>query len=432
MNMSGQTPASGPLAALRTLGVRMLGAGTGRFAPRVVRRLKILNGMAYLIVFFSLVYAASYAAADFQTYRMFIWLNLALAVMGLLVPFMHRIHELAGGMLIAVTELAALFAITAMLGRHSGVQLNLIVGAAAPFFIFGLQRKLMIGAVVLVSLALHIAAWFLFPPQAALIAADPALIDQLYLSSAVTTFAVIAALVYYSFSLTERAEAANDALLRNILPGNVVDRLTERPDAPISDSFREVTILFTDLVGFVGIAQRLGAARTVELLNAMVRAFDALALKHGVEKIKTIGDAYMAAAGVPEPSVDQALRMVRFAREMQDALQQTAARFGVDLAMRIGIATGPVMAGVIGTQKFSYDLWGDAVNLAARLESSGRAGEIHICPRTCECVTAFYGAKPRGQFEIKGFGIVETYELGAAHAAGAPRADEYAGNRGPS
>lgn len=416
MGDANQIPASGPFTALRVLGVRLLGAGTERFAPRVVRRLKILNGMAYLIVFFSLVYAISYAAADFQKYRMFIWLNLALAVMGLCVPFMHRIHELAGGLLIAVTELAALFAITGMLGRHSGVQMNLIVGAAAPFFIFGLQRPLMIGVVVLISLALHITAWFLFPPQAAWIAADPALIDQLYLSSAVTTFAVIAALVYYSFSLAERAEAANDALLRNILPDNVVDRLTAQPDAVISDSFREVTILFTDLVGFVGIAHRLGAARTVELLNAMVSAFDALALKHGVEKIKTIGDAYMAASGVPEPSADQALRMVQFAREMHVSLRHTAAQFGVDLAMRIGIATGPVMAGVIGTQKFSYDLWGDAVNLAARLEASGRAGEIQVCARTGECVMEIYAAVPRGHIEIKGFGIVETYELGAAHA----------------
>ena len=394
---------------LRAVASRLLAAGTGRFAARVARRLKILNGMAYLIVFFSLLYAISYAHADFATYKTFVLLNLALVAMGLCVPFMHRVHELAGGVLIAVTELAALFAITAMLGRHSGVQLNLIVGAAAPFFIFGLQRPWMIATVVLASFALHLGAWFLYPQEAAWIAADPALIDQLYVSSALTTFGIIAALVYYAFSLAERAEAANEALLRNTLPGSVVDRLIADPAQPISDNFDEVSILFTDLVGFVGIAQGLGAARTVAFLNALVRRFDALAQQHDIEKIKTIGDAYMAAAGVPEPCADQCLRIARFAVAIHAAAREVACEFGVELGMRIGIASGPVMAGVIGTRKFSYDLWGDAVNLAARLEASGKAGTIHLCARTAQGLDGQFVLTPCGPTQIKGFGAVESF-----------------------
>lgn len=391
---------------------RLLAAGTQSYPHRVARRLQILNGMAYLIFFFSLLYALNYAAADFHKYQMFVWLNLALAVMGLSVPFMHRLHELAGGLLITVSELAALFAITAMLGRESGVQMNLIVGAAAPFFIFGLQRRAMIALVFALSMGVHIAAWFLFPREQALIEADPSLVDQLYLSSAITTFAVIGALVYYAFSLAERAEAANDALLRNILPGNVVDRLTVQPDAAISDSFEKVSILFSDLAGFVGLAQKLGAARTVEFLNALISALDALAKEHGVEKIKTIGDAYMAASGVPAPCDDHAQRMARFAMAIGQQSRAIAKSFGVEAPMRIGIASGPVMAGVIGTHKFSYDLRGDAVNLAARLEASGEAGAIHVCALTATLLEGDFALQQRGETAIKGFGVVRTYMLG--------------------
>ncbi len=401
---------------------RVLAYGTAIYPPKIARRLKVLNGMAWLIVIFSAQYALSFALADFTKYQPFIWLNVALVFMGLAVPFTHRFGEMAGGLLITFTEIAALFVFAALLGRNTGIHINLIVGAAAPFFVFGLKRPLLVGMIVLATLGAHTAAWFLFPQERALIAADPALIDQLYVSSAITTFGVIAALVWYAFALVEEAERTTEELLHNVLPSKIVERLTSRPGHPLADSFAEITVLFTDLQAFVQIAKDLGARRTVAMLNHLIRAFDSLADKHGVEKIKTIGDAYMAVSGAPEPTANHVQNMARFALDLQVALEETARRFNAPLKMRIGIASGPVMAGVIGARRFSYDVWGDAVNLAARLEASGVAGRIQINESVYrrlvgdnEVRTREFAFEPRGIIDIKGFGAVESWFLESAN-----------------
>ena len=201
---------------------------------------------------------------------------------------------------------------------------------------------------------------------------------RLYINVVVTISIIVAVLVYYAFRTAEQAEAETEALLHLILPSKVADRLKDKPGEPISDSFSNASVLFSDLVGFVAIARSLGAERTVEMLNHLVRKLDKLATEKGVAKIKTIGDAYMAVSGVPNPAPGDAKRLARMALRMQDAADETGAAFGLTLRLRIGIASGPVMAGVIGTERFSYDIWGDAVNLAARLENSGEPGRIQV------------------------------------------------------
>ncbi|MDP2358289.1 MAG: adenylate/guanylate cyclase domain-containing protein [Beijerinckiaceae bacterium] len=384
--------------------------GVGDYPPKVARRLRLLNGMAYLIILFSALYAITYAAADLYKYRWFVGLNLALVVMAASVPFLHRLHELAGGVAIAVSELAALFAFTSLLGRDSGIHLNLVVGAAAPFVIFGLARRALILLVVVTSLFLHVSAWFLFPSEAASIAADQNLLRQLYVSSAVATFAVIAALVWYAFALVERSEAAMEDLLRNILPQHVADQLLAQPDASIAERAAEVCILFADIVGFVEIAAEMGPTRCVAMLNELVSAFDELAARHGVEKIKTIGDCYMAAAGLPLPKPDDADRMARFAGALPRAAAEVGARFGLALRLRGGIAAGPATAGVIGRTKFSYDVWGDTVNLAARLEQAATPGSVIVSSRfrALACLSDFEAI---GIVHVRDFGEQEAWRL---------------------
>jgi adenylate cyclase len=390
---------------------RLLALGTESYPPKVRRRLQTLNAMAYLIVGLSTIYALIYALDDLATYRTIVLVNLTLATVGLCVPLAHRLHELAGALLIVIFEPAALFALVGVLGRDSGIQLNFIVGAAAPFVIFGLERRALVAAVILLALGLHIAAWFLFPPQTASLTVAPDLLSQLYVSSAVSVFGVIAALSYYAFHLAARAEAETEAVLRNILPDHVVERLKARPGEPIADSFAEAAILFADLKGFVALSRGLGAERTVAMLNDLVRGFDALVAAHGVEKIKTIGDSYMAVSGLGGRVEDHAARMARMALAMRDAADDTAERFGVPLSLRIGIALGPVMAGVIGTRKFTYDVWGDPVNLAARLENAGEAGRIHVSAELRARLADEFDFAYRGPIEIKGVGPQETYFL---------------------
>lgn len=388
---------------------RFLDLGTAGYPLRIRRRLKILNAVAALIVVSSLLYALSYALTDVQAYRWIIAINLGLAAVALCVPALHRINEICAGLVIGGTEGVALLGLVALLGRNSGIQLNMVVGAAASFFILGTDHLRLSIAVAVLFFVAHVAAWLLFP--AAAVPVESGFLVQLYLSSAVTTFAITVSIIYYALRLAERAEAETEALLRNILPGEIVDRLRANPNQPIADAFGEASILFSDIQSFVPLSRRLGAERTVAMLNEMMSRFDALAAKYGVEKIKTIGDAYMAVAGLPQPAPDHAARLARMALEMFAAKDAAAARFGETIRIRIGIASGPVMAGVIGTHKFSYDVWGDAVNLAARLESSGVPERVQLSAEAFRALEPYFECECRGEVEIKGVGPQETWFL---------------------
>jgi len=227
----------------------------------------------------------------------------------------------------------------------------------------------------------------------------------------VTTFSVISIVVYYAFRLVEQAQAETDALLHNILPSSIADRLKEAPEATIANEFAEASVLFADVEGFVSLAKRLGPARTVELLNDIVRAFDELADRWGVEKIKTIGDAYMAAAGLPVPVPDHAERIAGMALAMLETGRRVAEERNVALAMRIGIASGPVLAGVIGAKRLIYDVWGDTVNLASRLEGQSQVNRILVSQLTQERLAGRYAMEPRGAVDIKGYGAVQAWFL---------------------
>ncbi len=407
----------GELPQLQALGQgigRLAEAGTGGYPPDVKRRLMILNLIAYLIVVSTLVYAIQHAVLDYDTYKPIIWINLALVIAALAVPFAHRINEISGALIIVVAEWAALIAFSMYLGHASGVHLQYFVGAAAPFVVFGLQRLWLVIPVILSGLALHLASWFWFPEKTALIPADKEVIDSIYVQAAITTVALIAASVYYAFRLAEQAKAETDNLLRNILPDAVVQRLKAKPDAVIADQFNDASVLFADISGFVALARTLGSAETVALLNEIVTEFDGLAKANGVEKIKTIGDAYMVASGIPEPREDHLPRLANMGLEMLQTLNRIADARGLPLAIRIGIASGPVMAGVIGKHKFTYDVWGDAVNLAARLENLSEPGRILVCPRCKKLLESGFAFESRGEVDIKGLGPREVFFLAAA------------------
>jgi adenylate cyclase len=379
----------------------------------------ILNMIAYLIAITTLVYTLQQIVINDPKYRPVVVINLVLFLIMLAVPFMHRFGDVAGAMLIVVSEYAAQILFTAFLGNSSGLHFQLVVIAAAAFVVFGLKRLWLIIPTIIAGLLLHLAAWFWYPPAKALIAADQEFLDALYVQASITAFGLTAASVYYAFRLAENAKAETDALLRNILPDSIVERLKLKPAEAIADSFPEASILFADISGFVPLARRLGASRTVELLNSIVTEFDALSELHGVEKIKTIGDAYMAASGVPERLPDHVVRLAKLALDMQRVIERLRTETELDLNIRIGLASGPVMAGVIGRQKFSYDVWGDAVNLAARLENLSVPGRIHVCPRCHAALSETFILESRGSIEIKGVGSQETWFLAGLRDSGA-------------
>jgi class 3 adenylate cyclase/HAMP domain-containing protein len=215
----------------------------------------------------------------------------------------------------------------------------------------------------------------------------------------------------------EHKNAENERLLLSILPGPIAARL-KAGENKIADNFAHVTVLFADLVGFTQLAGTVQPGELVELLNRLFTRFDHAAERNGVEKIKTIGDAYMAVAGLPTPFPDHARRLVDLALDMLDEVQSFNREFGVSLALRIGVNSGPVVAGVIGSSKFIYDLWGDTVNVASRMESHGVPGMIQATRAVYEQLAGQHDFAARGLITIKGKGAVETWLLRSReHAA---------------
>ena len=201
-----------------------------------------------------------------------------------------------------------------------------------------------------------------------------------------------------------------ETLLLNILPQSIADRL-KGDTQTIADSFSAASILFADVVDFTPLAQRLPAAEVVGVLDRLFTYFDALAERHELEKIKTIGDCYMVAAGVPKARPDHAHALARMALDMRAAVGDAEAVGDLGLELRIGINSGPVVAGVIGRKRFLYDLWGDAVNTASRMESHGSPGQIQITRATYELIKDEFVCEPQGTLEVKGKGAMETWYL---------------------
>jgi class 3 adenylate cyclase len=243
-----------------------------------------------------------------------------------------------------------------------------------------------------------------------------------------TMVSFVATLSVYLFERTAKAEFAaqteirrayqkltieqerSEGLLRNILPDKIACRL-KNDHQTIAETFTETTVLFADIVGFTELSSQICAHDLVELLNGVFSRFDRLAEHHGLEKIKTIGDAYLVVAGLPNPRADHGGVIAEMALDMQRVLGEFNAETGRDLSLRIGIHSGSVVAGVIGLTKFAYDIWGDTVNTASRMESHGVPGKIQVSEVVYRQLAARYDLEARGMITIKGKGEMMTYFL---------------------
>ena len=248
-------------------------------------------------------------------------------------------------------------------------------------------------------------------------------VDALILGAAVTGTLIALRLLetsrrrvfYQDIVITRQADALRlerdraDGLLGNMLPPSISARLLEGERA-IADTYPAVTVLFADIVGFTPLAARLPADEVVALLSRLFARFDELVAERGLEKIKTIGDAYMAAAGLQEPCDDDAARVVDLGLAMIDAARDEG-RALADLRLRVGVHSGPVIGGVIGHRKFAFDIWGETVNIASRLESQGTADTVHVSAATWAAVRDAFDAEPARSVEIRGYGPMETYSI---------------------
>jgi class 3 adenylate cyclase len=303
-------------------------------------------------------------------------------------------------------------------GQGFAVQLFFMLHAVLPFMVFAPRHdRLMwaLSALAGVDLVVTFAAGDAMPQLGPRIDAD--VLGVLRATLVGGLFATIAACAYYARRATLIAEDALDVahrrsedLLLNIFPASIATRLKGNTGT-IADAFGDVTVLFADIVGFTSLASRLPPTRIVEMLNELFCAFDDLAGRLGLEKIKTIGDCYMLAGGLPEPRPDHCEAVAEMSLEMLRLTHELSDRTREAITVRVGIHSGPVVAGVIGKRKFIYDLWGDTVNTASRMESHGVPGTIQLSETSHRALVGKYKLALRGTIEVKGKGAMETWFL---------------------
>jgi adenylate cyclase len=290
----------------------------------------------------------------------------------------------------------------------SAVSLWALVAAIGTLFFFTARGSI---PWFLAFLGLTVASGLLEPLVARSPAPIPGGIRTAFFVLNVTGVSLTAyLLLQYAIRARDDAFARSEGLLLNVLPKSIAERLKREPGV-IADAYSDVTVLFADVVDFTPFTERTEPKRVVGVLDQIFSEFDALAERHGIEKIKTIGDAYMVAAGLPDRRPDHAEAMAEMALDMRDAFTRVCRPLGVDLAIRIGIDSGPVIAGVIGRHKFTYDLWGDTVNTASRMESQGVPGAIQVSDATYRLLRDRYDFEDRGEIEIKGKGRRLAYLL---------------------
>jgi class 3 adenylate cyclase len=315
--------------------------------------------------------------------------------------------------------------------------LGVLLGSAVALQLYGLTNYPGIYPAVPLSVAvatawaagyqrwtLGIVTWFVLAPLGYLLyqveARTEPVLPLLY--GSVQSIAMFAAVILLGEAMRNRRaldrahrlllaeRERSERLLLNILPAPIATRL-KQGDEVIADRFPEVTVLFADLVDFTRRSQATSPEKVVQVLDDLFTAFDRLAERLGLEKIKTIGDAYMVVGGLPEPRPDHAQAVAEMALALRDEVVRHLDPAGSPLALRIGIDSGPVVAGVIGRRKFSYDLWGDTVNTASRMESTGTAGCIQVTERAYRQLRGRYLFERRGPVQVKGKGVLVTWFL---------------------
>jgi adenylate cyclase len=372
--------------------VAMLGVGfTLGFAP-----ILLISG-SWVFPVLQVIYVLGYLPA--------LWLN-------------HRGHHVA-----ATTSLllgSHLLAVSQVLVEGTGLDVHLffLLHTMLPFLVFAPRHNramFTLSALAGVDMVLAVALGDRLPHWGPPIAPDRLQILRPILLGGL--FATLATCAHYARRATLLAEAALDRahqrseeLLLNILPPSIARRL-KLSGGTIADGFAGVTVLFADIVGFTRMSARLPPERVVDMLNDLFCRFDDLAGDLGLEKIKTIGDCYMVAGGLPEPRADHAEAVTKMGLAMLDIVAELATKVGESLNVRIGIHSGPVVAGVIGKRKFIYDLWGDTVNIASRMESHGVPGAIQLSDASRALLADKYALQPRGVIDVKGKGEMTTWLL---------------------
>jgi adenylate cyclase len=399
--------------------------GTERYPEKTARRLRALN----LTTAIAAVASSGFAVVQFFDSTPGIWeaaaVNALAAPVLAGIPLLHRFGELVGAMVFILTAYAYFFVLIILSGTANGMQFYYLAGAAFGLLYLGNQRFILACALAGLA-ATSIIALQRFVPQNTGLQSDATQFGN-FITTVVVCCASLLIIVRYVLGELGNAEAAaereyqrSELLLGNILPAPIAERLKSRAEAVIADQFDQASVLFADMAGFTARSSDTPPAELVTFLNSVFSNLDRLVERHSLEKIKTTGDAYMVVAGVPEQRADHASALAHLAIDMRDLLAGLVDPKGREVPIRIGIATGPVVAGVVGTRKFFYDVWGDTVNVASRMESTGEAGKIQVTDLVREQLAADFDLEPRGVIDVRGKGQLHTWFLVGRKSARQP------------
>ena len=389
--------------------------GTESYPDKIARRLRTVNFGTRIAAIghalFSIVTLADFA----QLW----WAVLVHMVMMLLfagVPLLHRFGPQTGGVVTLVLFTSELLVFTYLTGTGAGVQFHFLLVVALTVLYLGAERIAVTTSSATIAAALIVVVQLTVPDDTGLLP-WPLLVTVLA-SNAVLACGSLLLVASYALgevaraeSIAEREYQRSERLLANILPSPIATRLKDESNPVIADRHDEASILFADMEGFTAQASDTAPEDLVKFLNRVFSDFDRLVERHGLEKIKTTGDAYMVVSGVPIPRPDHAHALAVLALEMREAATGWRDPRGRNVPIRIGIASGPVVAGVVGTRKFFYDVWGDAVNVAARMETTGSAGRIQVSQDVYERLRDEFVLEARGEIEVKGKGKMSTWFL---------------------
>lgn len=383
------------------------------------RQRKVINAVVLLSVSIDLFFAVLYTLLDARAYVVAIIVNLVNAALWAPTPLLHRFGSIWAGTWFLSVLIVSMLAFTLLLGHASGSHLFLISVASLSLIFLGTRPLLLPLAVTALAWAAFLVATRVLPAQPSLIPMSFAEAQAIFYATSALSMVAIFISSRYAIGLADAAEAElereyqrSETLLLSILPAQIAKRL--KAEERIADDHVSVSVLFADIVGFTAKARRAGPAATVAMLNRFFSYADDLAELHGCEKIKTVGDGIIAAAGLPAPRPDHATALARYALDLRAAMQNISYA-GEPLRLRIGIHSGPVVAGVIGRRRFTYDIWGDTVNVAARIQQSADPGEIRVSETTRNLLAADFCCTPGTELLARGAGRLSVWSVSAEH-----------------
>ncbi|WP_280831048.1 adenylate/guanylate cyclase domain-containing protein [Mycolicibacterium frederiksbergense] len=390
-------------------------ARTRHYAESVSSRLRVLTVATWIAAVVAGSFGILQLALGGPMWR-FGFINLVSAGLFVLVPLLYRFGELIAPLAFFLVAYSSVAIMCSAIGTGSGLQFYFLVAASLVVLVLGIERIALAATLAALGVAATIALEMLVPEDRGL--GPRWTLTFGFIISTVSAAVMVFATVWMSLREIARAEQAMEAeyqrsekLLGNILPTTIAQRLKDPSRTVIADKYDDASILFADIAGYTERASDITPTDLVRFLDGLYTDLDALVERHGLEKVKTSGDSYMVVAGVPMPRSDHIEALACLALDVAEAVADLKDPRGRAVPLRIGLAAGPVVAGVVGARKFFYDVWGDAVNVASRMETTDIAGRIQVPQNVYDRISHAFVLEERGDVEVKGKGLMHTWYL---------------------